>query len=306
MSREVAIIGDGMVGSTIAYTLFLRRSADVITLIDTNRPKAESDALDMMHAVSLLGGPAVRAGGYQHLDSADVIVITASVPGRNISSRDELLAGNAKLFSTICSEIKPHLNPKAVITVVSNPLDVIAHLVQKLLDIEPERVVGTGTLLESSRLRYATSQRIGCHPQDVNAMTVGEHGDRAVALTDEASVGGIEIADLIDEPLDELSNETVNGGYQVQSGKGYTNFGVAGAACVLVESILADSHRVLPVCSYDKDLGIYISSPTEISREGAVRHLHPKMSLEEKKRFKASIVAIRSNCQLADSTLEKK
>lgn len=251
MSKNIVIIGDGMVGSTIAYTIFLKGWGCTITLIDVNEKKAEADALDMMHTTPITGDEIVKSGSYDAIEDADIVIITASVPGKFIKSRNDLLAGNKKLMEDICASIKPHLNDRAIFIVVSNPVDVMAYWVWKLLDIGDERIIGSGTLLDSMRFSYYVAQALGEKPEDVEAMVIGEHGDSQVPLFSSIKVRGIPLSD--DSKLDKkkIAEDTRRGGNTISDGKGYTNFGIAVAVSTIVESLLFDTGRVLPVSVHD-------------------------------------------------------
>lgn len=299
MAREVAIIGDGMVGSTIAYTLFLRGSADRITLIDATASKAEGDALDMTHAHALLGVAQVRAGTYADLSTADVIVLTASIPSRNLKSRNELLAGNAALIADLAAQIRPYLNERAVFVVVSNPLDVIATLLGDNLHIDRRRIVGTGTLLETARARVAVAADRGCSAREVAGVVIGEHGDAGMPLIGDISLGGQRVG--FDENLDSawLTAAAVNGGYEVQSRKGYTNFGVAAAACILIEAILGETGELLPICCYLPEYDCCLSVPARVGREGVREYFIPELSGASARAWERSAQAVASNVAVA-------
>lgn len=304
MAREVAIIGDGRVGSTIAYTLFLRGSADRITLIDSSPTKAEGDALDMIHAQALIGSAQVRSGTYADLSSADVIVLTASIPSRNLKSRNELLRGNAELIRELAPQLIPHLNDRAVFVVVSNPLDVIATLLCDTLHIDRRRIVGTGTLLETARARVAVATRKGCSARQVSGMVIGEHGDAGLPLIGDIRIEGQQVG--FDETLDAatLTSAAVNGGYEVQARKGYTNFGVAGAACVLIEAILNGADELLPICCYLPEYDCCLSVPAKVGRSGVEAYSIPELTGQNLAAWERAVKAVTTNVAIARGVAE--
>lgn len=308
--KRIAIIGDGMVGSTLAYTLFLQETAESILLIDTKKEKADSDALDMNHALHLTGAGSVKGGNYEDLKDCDIIVITASIPGRYIKSRDDLLIGNADLFKNLCEQIKPHLNDKAVLIVISNPVDVMAALTAILLEIDPMRVIGSGCVLDSSRLSWNIASRLGVDPKETEADVVGEHGDSEVPVFSTVKVAGKALTEFLKEKNlslneEEISKETIQGGNLVQSGKGYTNFAIAAATAHIIKALTSDKPIRMCASTFISVESCYLSLPVGIDETGIVDIDVPDFTDEEQTKFEESIKAVKKNLSRALTHLDK-
>lgn len=296
--KNIAIIGDGMVGSTIAYSLFLQGLAENITLVDTDLKKPSADALDMNHAAHLVGKGAVKAGTYSDIKDCDIVIITASVPGRYIKSRDELVLGNADLFKSLCEQLKPNLKDDSFIIVVSNPVDTMAYLTATLLEIDPMRVIGSGTLLDSSRLCYNIAFELGCSPKDVEALVVGEHGEREAVLLSSVKVNEKPLAEVLAEKnltLDEdhIISETIDDGNIVQAGKGYTNFAIASAVSAIVKALSQHTGTNLPVSTYIAVDNVFLSLPVTLNDKGICDISVPELTPKEQQAFDNSLRAIK-------------
>ena len=195
-TRKVAIIGDGAVGSSIAYTLMLGHAVNEIAIVDVNKNKAEGDALDMADGMSFLSVPKIiYAGDYEACKDSHIIIITAGAAQKVGETRLDLLNKNASIFTSIITSIKPYIEEDTIVLVVSNPVDILTYFTYKKLGIPANRVIGSGTVLDTSRLKTAISEDTHIDPRSVHTFVVGEHGDSEVAVWSSTSVGGLSLID---------------------------------------------------------------------------------------------------------------
>jgi L-lactate dehydrogenase len=189
-SPTSAVVGNGAVGSTIAYTVLLRGLVNELVIIDANEDKAIGDMLDLNHGLMLAAPMKITVGGYSDCKDADIVVITAGVAQRPGESRTDLMNRNVTIFESIIGQIKQYTN-EAILLIATNPVDILTQVALKLSGFPKERVIGLGTLLESSRFRYLVVKKLGVDPRSVHGMIVGEHGDSEVPLWNSLSVAGI-------------------------------------------------------------------------------------------------------------------
>ncbi len=301
---KVAIIGAGNVGATLAYTLLLHDTASRIALIDVNRDKAEGEALDLAHGASYLDNVEIRAEGYEGVADADVIAITAGRARRPGESRLDLARGNAAIMEEVLAGIAPHYRG-AVVIVVSNPMDVLTYVAVKRLAAPPTRIIGSGTSLDSSRMRYLLGQEFGIDPRNIHAYVIGEHGDSSVPVWSMASLAQIPLTRYAPPgraPLDEagrarIHQAVVAAGKEVIRRKGATFYAVALSVARIVEAILDDEKSVLTVSSYIEGfLGVSdvcLSLPAVVGREGIRELLPVSLDETERARLAASAAALK-------------
>lgn len=290
--RSVAIIGTGNVGVAAAYALFNQRIASEIILVDLDKEKAEGEAMDLMHGQLLVGNVTVRSGGYEDLKNTQVVVVTAGVGQKSPDeSRLELLNRNATVFKNIISELDKHA-PNAILIIATNPVDILTYVSQKLTSRAPQRVIGTGTLLDTARFRALLGRYYGVDPRSVHAYILGEHGDSEVPIWSQANIGGkpIEHNTLMGKPFDrealnQLFQEAKNAAYEIIERKGFTNSAIGVVIARIVEGILEDENSVIPVGVYwDGEYGIddvCMSLPSVIGIEGVKHRVTPDLNDEE-------------------------
>jgi L-lactate dehydrogenase len=309
-ARKVAIIGDGAVGSSCAYTLMLGHAVNEIVIVDVNQEKAEGDALDMADGMSFLSVPKIiRSGDYKDIAGSHIVVITAGAAQKPGETRLDLLKKNASIFNSIIASIKPYISQDTIVMVVSNPVDILTYFTYKKLGLPSSQVLGSGTVLDTSRLKTAISLDTGIDPRSIHTFVVGEHGDSEVALWSATSVGGLSLTDYCAKcgkckernmaRLNALHEKVKNAAYSIISKKGATNYAIALAVSRIVSAILNDEHSVLTVSTYLKDefLGsikdVYLSLPCVVSSQGVERILHPNYSEEEKSALLVSASALK-------------
>lgn len=293
--RKVVVIGDGAVGSSIAFTLANGHAVNEIVIVDVNKDKAEGDVLDIADGMSFLSVPKlIKAGGYEDAKDAHIIIITAGAAQKPGETRLDLLHKNAAIMTSIVESLKPHLDSEAIVIVVSNPCDVLSYLAYKKLGLPSPQVFGSGTVLDTSRLKTAISEDTGIDPRNVHTFVVGEHGDSEVAVWSATSIGGLSILDYSTQcpecnlsHLDELHDKVRDAAYQIIAKKGATNYAVALAVSRIVSAVLNDENSVLTVSTYiESEFGgalsdIYLSLPCVVGSKGVKSILHPSYSKKE-------------------------
>ena len=293
---KVMIVGTGNVGASIAYCLINQRTAvSELILTDINTEDAEGEAMDLRDTLAV--SPSymkIKSGDYTEAKDCDIIVITAGIPQKPGESRMDLLKKNAAIFKDMIGTIMDN-GFDGIFIVVSNPMDVLTYLTKKYSGLPAERVIGSGTILDSARLRLKTAERLGIHPKSVHAFQVGEHGDTEFALWSTASVAGQPIVELLDQnTLDEIEDFARNEAYDIIEKKGSTHYGVGACVTKLINCILGDEKRVLPVSSFDDFAGVYNGFPAVVGREGVIRRIGVHLTEEEGIEMQKSINALKN------------
>ena len=241
---KVGIVGAGMVGSAAANALVMRGAASEVVLIDQNPKRAQAEAEDILHAVPFAHITRVRAGGFSDLGGAGAVILAAGVSQRPGESRLELLGRNAEVFGTIVPEVLAAA-PDAILLVATNPVDVMTEVATRLSGLAPERVIGSGTILDTARFRALLGADLGVSPKSVHAYVLGEHGNSEVLCWSVADVGGIPLEDLarqLGRPFDAARRAAIDQGvrraaYRIIEGKGATWYGIAGGLVRIVQAI---------------------------------------------------------------------
>ncbi|WP_127575138.1 L-lactate dehydrogenase [Paenibacillus barengoltzii] len=289
-SSRVVIIGTGAVGATTAYTLLLRERVSELVLIDANKEKALGEALDMNHGLPFTGGVKLWAGDYSDCAEADVIVIAAGASQRPGETRIDLLKRNAVIFDSIIQNIVKY-NNHGIILVATNPVDILSYVTLKKSGFPSNRVIGSGTLLDSARFRYLIGQNKKINPRSIHAHIIGEHGDSEVPLWSLANVAGIGL-EFSDEDREEIFNNTKNAAYEIINAKGATYYAIALALDRIIVSILQNEGSVLNVSTlltdYNGVSDVYLGVPSIVDRSGVREVLDLNLDNEELTRFHAS------------------
>lgn len=296
---KIGIIGAGSVGTAIAYATAIQGVGDELVLYDLNGAKATAEILDLQHGLQFV--KSTQVGGGDQLDAcqdADVVVITAGAKQRPGQSRLELADANARITRDLVPRILA-LAPDSVLLFVTNPVDVVTFVAQEVaagFGVPHHRIIGSGTVLDTSRLRQRLAERLGVAVASVHASIVGEHGDSEIALWSSASVGGAQLG-LGEPELDELLHEVRNAAYRIIEGKGATNLAIGLSTARILAAIEDDEHAVLPISSrhtFDGVGDVCCSLPTVVGRGGAGAVLDVAMTERERVGLHASAAAIRS------------
>jgi L-lactate dehydrogenase len=281
---RVVIIGAGAVGSTTAFTLLLRNRMDELVLIDANHKKAVGDALDMNHGMPFLGGAKLWAGTYEDCAEADIIVITAGAAQREGETRVDLLKRNAAIFDSIIAEVTK-VNSHGILLIASNPVDIMSYLSLKKSNWPVNRVIGSGTLLDSARFRYLIGEKLDLDPRSVHGHIVGEHGDSELPLWSLANVAGAKLS-LDEADKLEIFENTRDAAYQIISAKGATFYAIALALDRIITAILRDEGAVLNVSTLLQDYhgisNVFLGVPCIVDRTGVREVMDIQITEEEK------------------------
>jgi L-lactate dehydrogenase len=303
---KVGIIGAGAVGSACLLSLAMRGPACEIVLINRNRERAEGVVTDLQYGATLLPPVNLRAGDYGDLAEAALVMITAGVNEKAGGATDrsdpkgrlKLLDANAEVYREIVPQAVAAA-PNATIMVITDPPDPLADLARKLAG--HDRVLSTGTFLDTLRFRFHLSRRLGIHPMSVDAQVIGEHGTSQVFLWSSARVAGASLADAIAEakqPFDQLRKEVEHevryANITIIEGIGASQYGIGMVSARLAEVILRNEHAVMPVASFNPEYGVSLSLPSVLGHHGVERILRPEMSTQEREALQRSADALRA------------
>lgn len=303
-SQKCAIIGCGMVGSSIAFTLMQSGLFSELVLIDSNHERAEGEAMDLSHCLPFSHPAQIIAGHYEDLTNACLIIITAGAAQRPDETRLELLHRNAETLSHIISQIQ-EVHAEGILLIVSNPVDVMTRLAIELSDFPANRVIGSGTVLDTARLKYLLGKQLGVDSRSVHAFIIGEHGDSELAVWSSANISGVDLDNFCKlsgrcngEILHQLYEEVRDSAYEVIERKGATYYGIAMAVLRIARAIIRDEHSVLPVsCMVSGQYGlngICIGVPAVLGSDGIEAVLEIELSPEEQERLHCSAKTLQS------------
>ena len=300
VNDRIAIIGAGHVGSTAAYALMLRALFREIVLIDSDPALAEAEAADISDANALARPARIWAGDYGDVASARIAVITAGAATHGSESRLAVAARSAKIVERCVEELMT-AGFDGILVIASNPVDLMAHLALTASGLPAARVIGTGTLLDSSRLRQSLSTLLDVAPGTINGVVVAEHGDSEVAAFSTIRVAGLPLKDFAASDMPDcakLAEEVRTDGYRIIAGKGYTSYGVATAIVRICEAILRDERAAFPVSTLlTGEFGltdIYLSLPCILGSGGIERVVPPALTKTEIAELQASAATVRS------------
>ncbi len=285
--RTVGVIGTGNVGVAAAYALFMQQTASDLILLDKDQRRAEGEALDLMHGQTFAGPTRVRVGDYADLSEAQVIILAAGVGQRPGETRLDLMGRNVAVFRAILTELDRHA-PTALLVIATNPVDVLTYVAQELSTRPPQRIIGTGTMLDTARFRSLLGEHYGVDPRSVHAYILGEHGDTEFPVWSDAGIGGLHLVGNTingrpyDRPaLDAIFERTRRSAYDIIERKGYTNLAIGLVIARLVQTILDGQHSVLPVSvrlhgEYGIS-GVCLSLPSIVSEDGLETSILPEL-----------------------------
>lgn len=280
-NAKLTVVGAGAVGSATAYASLIRGVARQVALYDIDAARVEAEALDLAHG-SLFTGSSTITGSADIgvTEGSHVVIVTAGAAQRPGQTRLELIGTNARIFRTMIPQLV-EASPDAVFVIVTNPCDVLTLLAQEQTGLPPERIFASGTVLDTSRLRWRLAERAGVAPQSIHAHIVGEHGDTEFPLWSSASVGPVPLLDwtpdgqdpLTQDELDRIAQEVRTAAYKVIEGKGATNYAIGLSATRIAQAVLHDERAVLPVSTVLDDFqglsGVALSVPSVVGSSGA-------------------------------------
>lgn len=299
-SRKIAIIGCGFVGSACAFALMQSGLFSEMVLIDSNNQRAEGEALDISHGLPFSKPMQIYSGTYDDITDAGIIAITAGAGQKPGESRLELVHKNVEIFKSIIPEISKR-NYKGILLIVSNPVDIMTYTALKLSGLPSNQVFGSGTVLDTARLKYLLGEHLGVDARSVHAFILGEHGDSEIAAFSSANVSGIELKKFCDfacktdkheEAMKEIAEDVKLSAYEIIKKKGATYYGIAMSVRRICEAIILDQKSILPIsCLQNGKNGIenvVLSMPMIVGKHGAERSVEISLSEEERRAIKSS------------------
>jgi L-lactate dehydrogenase len=303
--HKVGIVGTGNVGVAGAFTLFVSRACSEMVLVDLNAKRARGEAMDLMHGQGFVGRIRVTAGGYADLAGCQVVVVTAGVGQKPGETRLDLLNNNARVFRSIAAELDRHA-PEALVVVASNPVDVLTYMLQELSTRPNERIIGTGTMLDTSRFRSLLGEYYDVNPRSVHGYILAEHGDSEFAAWSTVTIGGMPITEgtVLGKPFDcaameRLFAEVRGAAYQIIEAKGYTNWAIGLVLGELVEIILDDRKSIQPVSvRLHGEYGLHdvcVSVPARIGRLGVEDIIELPLNADEQAALEKSAAVMKES-----------
>ncbi|WP_225366023.1 L-lactate dehydrogenase [Levilactobacillus bambusae] len=299
---KVVLVGDGAVGSSYAFAMMQQGIAEEFVIVDVVKDKIEGDALDLEDAEAFTAPKNVYAGTYADAKDADVVVITAGAPQKPGETRLDLVNKNLNILSTIVPPIVD-AGFDGIFLVAANPVDVLTYGTWKMSGFPKNKVIGSGTSLDTARLRVALGKEFKIDPRDVNAYIMGEHGDSEFAAFDEANVAGKPVRDIAADlginadDLDKVEDDVRNKAYEIINKKGATYYGVATSLMRITKAILRDENAVLPIsASLDGEYGlndIFIGTPAVVNANGLAKVVELPLSASEMDKMKKSADTLR-------------
>jgi len=311
---NTGVVGSGFVGATAAYALVMRGVGRRVVLVDQNRARAESEADDILHAVPFAHPLEVTAGDYADLAGCKVVVVSAGVGQKPGETRLELLGRNAQVFKQVIPSIL-QAAPQAVLLIATNPVDVMTHIAARYAEefgVPSSRVIGSGTTLDTARLRSLIGRQLKVDSQHIHAYVLGEHGDSEVLAWSQVTVGGIPLEEfctgketsICPEDYASIDEKVRRAAYHIIEGKRATYYGIVSAIARIVEVILQDERSLLTVCTPMKNVAgvkdVTVSLPNLIGGEGIIKTFFPKLKQAETTALHASAQVVRSVIEQLD------
>lgn len=289
---KLVMIGDGFVGSTCAYTIMLGGHFSEIVLIDIDKNKTIGDALDMSHAAAFDSPVSIYSGSYSDCKNADIVVIAAGANQKPGETRIDLLNRNSIIFKDILKNILKYAPSDVILLVISNPVDILTYITYKLSGLPKRRVIGSGTVLDTARMKYLISRHSGVDARYCHSYVIGEHGDSEVVAWSVTNIAGMSIKEFFsgsgkcsDSDIQNMQNEVKNSAYEIIEKKGATYYGIAAAVARIVECIAHSDNSIMTVSSvlsgeYGID-EIALSAPTQLAGYGVERVLEIPIDAQE-------------------------
>jgi L-lactate dehydrogenase len=309
---KTGIVGSGFVGATAAYALVMRGVGRRVVLVDQNRARAESEADDIHHAVPFAHPLEVTAGDYADLAGCKVVIVSAGVGQKPGETRLQLLERNAQVFKQVIPNILNHA-PDAILLIATNPVDVMTHIAARFAEesgVPSGRVIGSGTTLDTARLRSLIGRHLSVDSQHIHAYVLGEHGDSEVIPWSLVTVGGIPLEEfctngdisICPDDYAAIDEKVRRAAYHIIEGKGATYYGIGSAIARIVEVILQDERSLLTVCTPTEDVAgvknVTVSLPNLVGGEGIIKSFFPNLN-------KSEISALRSSARVVRSAIDE-
>ena len=295
MNNKVVIIGCGNVGMSYAYSLLNQRSyVHELVLIDINEDKALGEAMDLNHGLSFAPSKIdIKAGNYSDCRDAKIVVIAAGANQEVGETRMDLIYKNNTIFKSIVEQVMQS-GFRGIFMIATNPVDVMTYVTWKYSKLDSSRVIGTGTTLDSSRLRYEIGKELNISPKNVHAYVLGEHGDTEFVPWSNATIGLTDISEFIDEERrNSIEDKVRNVAYDIIKKKGNTSYGIGMSMARITNAILGNENAILTVSSFNKENDVFVGGPTIINQNGVNKRLFIPLTKEEEDKLSHSIKTLK-------------
>ena len=294
MNNKVVIIGCGNVGMSYAYALLNQRtSVGELVLIDLDMKRVEGEVMDLNHCLAFAPSKIdIKAGSYEDCKDAKMVVIAAGANQNPGETRMDLINKNSKIFKSIVTSVVEN-GFDGIFLVATNPLDVMTYLTWKYSGFDTSKVIGSGTSLDTARLKYLVGDRLGVNPKNIHAYVVGEHGDSEFVPWSNANVGLQNVKNFLDDnELTEICDEVKNAAYEIINRKGATYYGIGMCLVRITNAILGDENTVITVSCYDSENDIYMGIPAVLNKDGVKSRIYIELTQEEKEKLQYSVDVI--------------
>lgn len=295
MNNKVVIIGCGNVGMSYAYALLNQRTyVNELVLIDLNKDRIVGEVMDLNHCLAFAPSKvAIKVGDYSDCKDAQIVCIAAGANQNPGETRMDLINKNSKIFKDIVTQVM-NSGFQGIFLVATNPLDVMTYLTYKYSNMPPSKVIGSGTTLDTARLRYLISDRIGINPKNIHAYVIGEHGDSEFVPWSNVNVGLQNINQFLSEKdLNDICEEVKNAAYEIINRKGATYYGIGMCLVRITNAILGDEKNIMTVSGYDVNNDVFVGMPYVIDKNGISNKVYINLNKEETEQLNYSIQIIK-------------
>lgn len=293
--NKVVIIGCGNVGMSYAYSLVNQRnSIDSLYIIDINRTKLKGEVMDLNHTLPYSPSRmSIHAGTYKDCRDAAIVTICAGVPQNKGQTRIDLINDNNKILKEIVKNVMDN-GFNGIFLLACNPVDAMSYLTWKYSGLPAKQVIGSGTVLDSARLKYIIAKKTRINSKSVHGYVIGEHGDSEFIPWNSIDIGLQSIDDfLTNDDKEKISEKVKNAAYEIINAKGNTSYGIGVCLARITNAILSDEHLVLPVSNYDKENDVFIGMPAVIGREGIIKRINLSLNKKDEDKLNHSISVIK-------------
>lgn len=295
MKNKVVIIGCGNVGMSYAYALLNQKTrVNELALIDLDEKRIEGEVMDLNHCLPFAPTPmTIKKGSYEDCSDATIVMIAAGANQNPGETRMDLINKNSKIFKEIVTKAMEN-GFNGIFLIATNPLDVMTYVTWKYSGLPHHKIIGSGTILDTARLRYMISEKLNISTRNIHACVIGEHGDSEFVPWSSAQVGTQDIKDFIsEEELNQISEKVRNAAYEIINRKGATYYGIGMCLVRITNAILSDENSIITVSSYDKTNDIFVGGATIINKNGCKERMYIKLNEEETKKLEKSISIIK-------------
>ena len=295
MKNKVVIIGCGNVGMSYAYALLNQKTrVNELALIDLDEKRIEGEVMDLNHCLPFAPTPmTIKKGSYEDCSDATIVMIAAGANQNPGETRMDLINKNSKIFKEIVTKVM-ETGFNGIFLIATNPLDVMTYVTWKYSGLPHHKIIGSGTILDTARLRYMISEKLNISTRNIHAYVIGEHGDSEFVPWSSAQVGTQDIKDFIsEEELNQISEKVRNAAYEIINRKGATYYGIGMCLVRITNAILSDENSIITVSSYDKTNDIFVGGATIINKNGCKERMYIKLNEEETKKLEKSISIIK-------------